>query len=427
MREIFLVILALVVVMDQCQCRSDITRPAQAYIHFQYQIQTNLFTNVAKPNIQFRASVDGMPDLPKWLLLEQRSPLHPAFLYGTPTVKDVGEVYLEIIGWNKDDYSTVKKIMRITIETKQASQVKYQMDFKISNFDLSDILLNGKYLLFTQSVQSIWSNGYLVTKIDKTVNRPGGRYTPTNVKEGVFITVASEIAPPSSLKNARYCSPQQPVAASKTVYDKFAGGEFTVDWCHLSAIELTVTASGSQASVTQQDPKYAFTKTSYQTVKYDTSRADLSSDWGYVLIPVLLGVIFITVLTIIMCCKREGSMKRDAQTPRDQLEHHRSLRRATYRMRNMNSNAPADEAPNDASYSYGRLDDDGYGHTPKQSRQGSSRNPGSSLPSTPGTNQRSTVPPPYRMPPTMPSDQASDTDSLPSGPPPYKRPEEGRW
>ena len=46
----------------------------------------------------------------------------------------------------------------------------------------------------------------------------------------------------------------------------------------------------------------------------------------------------------------------------------------------MNSNAPADEAPNDASYSYGRLDDDGYGHTPKQSRQGSSRNPGSSLP-----------------------------------------------
>ena len=58
------------------------------------------------------------------------------------------------------------------------------MDFKISNFDLSDILLNGKYQLFTQSVQSIWNNGYLVTKIDKTVNRPGGRYTPTGVKEG---------------------------------------------------------------------------------------------------------------------------------------------------------------------------------------------------------------------------------------------------
>ena len=51
----------------------------------------------AKPNVQFRASVDGMPDLPKWLLLEQRSPLHPAFLYGTPTVKDVGEVYLEVV------------------------------------------------------------------------------------------------------------------------------------------------------------------------------------------------------------------------------------------------------------------------------------------------------------------------------------------
>lgn len=62
------------------------------------------------------------------------------------------------------------------------------------------------------------------------------------------------------------------------------------------------------------------------------------------------------------------------------MEHHRSLRRATYRMRNMNSNAPAEEAPNDGSYSYGRLDDDGFGHTPKQSRQGSNRNPGHSLP-----------------------------------------------
>ena len=65
---------------------------------------------------------------------------------------------------------------------------------------------------------------------------------------------------------------------------------------------------------------------------------------------------------------------------REQLEHHRSLRRATYRMRSMNSNAPGDEAPNDGSYSYGRLDDDGYRQTPKQSRPDSSKNPGHSLP-----------------------------------------------
>ena len=55
------------------------------------------YFTASNPNVQFRASVDGMPDLPKWLLLEQKSPLHPGFLYGTPGEKDVGEVYLEVI------------------------------------------------------------------------------------------------------------------------------------------------------------------------------------------------------------------------------------------------------------------------------------------------------------------------------------------
>ena len=52
----------------------------------------------------------------------------------------------------------------------------------------------------------------------------------------VFITIGAAGAPPTALKNARYCSPQQPKAASKAVYDKFSVGEFTVDWCHLSAV-----------------------------------------------------------------------------------------------------------------------------------------------------------------------------------------------
>ena len=66
--------------------------------------------------------------------------------------------------------------------------MKYQVDFKISNYDLSDFLLKEKYLSFSQSVLSVWTNAYLVTKIDKTVNRPGGRYTPTGVKEGFVYT-----------------------------------------------------------------------------------------------------------------------------------------------------------------------------------------------------------------------------------------------
>ncbi|XP_065072141.1 alpha-sarcoglycan-like [Rhopilema esculentum] len=406
-------------------CRSDITRATQCLVHFQYQIETNLFTKAAKPNVQFRASVDGMPDLPKWLRLEQKTPTAPAFIYGTPKEQDVGEVFLEIIGWNKDDYSTAKKIMRITIEAKQASQVKYQVDFKISNFDLADFLLRDKYRSFAQEVQDIWTNAYIVTKIDKTVNRPGGRYTPTGVKEGVFITIGAGKPPPDALKNARYCAPQSPKPASQSVYNKFSKGEFTVSWCHLSSLELSLTSAGKQVPQPKK-PEDDFTKTEYKTVKYDAGRNDLSTDWIYVCIPVLIGFIFIVVLTYVMCCNRQGSAKRDAMTPREQLEHHRSLRRATYRMRNMNSsNAPSDEAPGNGSYTYGRLEEDNDRSTLKP--RGADRNPNQSLPSTPGTNQRSTVPPPYRMPPSLPSDQASDTDSLPSGPPPYKRPEEGRW
>ena len=66
---------------------------------------------------------------------------------------------------------------------------------------------------------------------------------------------------------------------------------------------------------------------------------------------------------------------------REQLQHHQSLRRATYRMRTMNSKdiAEEDEAPPaDGTYSYGRLEEDGY--TPAQKREPSDRNPANSLP-----------------------------------------------
>ena len=70
-------------------------------------------------------------------------------------------------------------------------------------------------------------------------------------------------------------------------------------------MELSLTSTGSQVP-TAKDPKDTFIKMDYHSVKYDTSRANLSNDWIYVLIPILIGLIFITVLTIIMCCKREG-------------------------------------------------------------------------------------------------------------------------
>lgn len=70
-------------------------------------------------------------------------------------------------------------------------------------------------------------------------------------------------------------------------------------------IELALTTSGNKVPATK-DPKDTFDEMSYATVAYDTSRSNVSSDWVYVLIPVLIGLIFITVLTVIMCCKREG-------------------------------------------------------------------------------------------------------------------------
>lgn len=402
----------------------DVIRAAENHIHFQYQIDTSLFTSSAQPNIQFRASVRHMPDLPNWLRLEQSSPKKPAFLYGTPTAADVGEVFLELIGWNKDDYNTTKKIMRITIQPQQASPVKYQTDFKIANFNLADFLGGQNKLSFSQKVQRIWPNAYRVTKVDKTTNRPGGRFTPTGTKEGVFITIGAENTQPTALKQAKYCNGQKPNPASAPVYTEFSTGEFNISWCHLSMIELSLTSSGQQA--TQKDPSAVFEKTTYVAVPYDDTRKTDLADWIYVSIPILLGLIFIIILTYIMCCKREGVSKRNAMTPSDQLQHHQSLRRATYRMRTMNSkNEPEEAPPSDPSYSYGRLDENGFTSTPKQG--GAERNPSHSLPSTPGTNQRSAIPPPYRMPPTMPSDQASDTDSVPSRPPPYKKPEEGRW
>eukprot|EP00794_Sanderia_malayensis_P016974 gene16974-18685_t len=371
-----------------------------------------------------------MPDLPSWLKLEQKSPGKPAFLYGTPQDKDIGQVFLEVIAWNKDDYSTVKKFMRITIGAKPASQVKYQTDFKVTNFDLADFLLGKKYEAMVQIVRKNWPNAHQVTDIDKTTNRPGGRFTPTGFKEGVFITVASENIQPIGLKQAKYCPGQTANPQSSLVHSSFIDTEFAISWCRLSFIELTLTSTGQQAST--KDSKASFEESTYLSVPLNNDRQSIASDRFYVLIPVILGAIFLIVLTYVMCCKREGLSKRNAMTPREQLQHHESLRRATYRMRTMNSKDHDDgedgaAGPSNGTYSYGRLDDDTFNNPePKRDEKPERSNPSHSL--TPGANQRS-VPPPYRMPPTMPSDQVSDTDSVPSRPPPYKKPEqdEGRW
>lgn len=61
---------------------------------------------------EFIASVEGMPDLPKWMHLRQLNGSQ-AFLYGTPTIS--ANLSIEVITLNTFNYETDQQLVNITI------------------------------------------------------------------------------------------------------------------------------------------------------------------------------------------------------------------------------------------------------------------------------------------------------------------------
>uniref|UniRef100_A0A8C0GDW6 Sarcoglycan alpha n=1 Tax=Chelonoidis abingdonii TaxID=106734 RepID=A0A8C0GDW6_CHEAB len=191
--------------------------------------------------ITFHAQLLGYPDLPRWLRYTQRGPYRTGYLYGSPTMKDVGRQLIEVTAYNRHTYETVRQRVIFTIVPAPDTQMPYQAEFFVKNRDVEEVLPTDAQKQFQQALdimleQKDWSIINITSALDR-----GGR-VPLPIegrKEGVYIKVGSRrpfsdcLLETKSFDNQFRCSlDQQPVI---TCYDSFSP-QFRVDWCNITLV-----------------------------------------------------------------------------------------------------------------------------------------------------------------------------------------------
>nr|XP_023409156.1 LOW QUALITY PROTEIN: alpha-sarcoglycan [Loxodonta africana] len=257
--------------------------------------------------ITYHAHLQGHPDLPRWLRYTQRSPYHPGFLYGTATSEDRGRQVIEVVAYNRDSFETTWQRLVLMIGDPEA--------------------LGG-----------LWEPGELqLINITSALDRGGRVPLPIEGrKEGVYIKVGSAspfstclkmVASPDS--HARCAQGQPPLLSC---YDTLAP-HFRVAWCNVSLVDKSVPEPMDEMptpgdGILEQDPFFC-------PPTEATARDFLTDALVTLLVPLLVALLLTLLLAYIMCCRREGRLKRDLVTSDIQMVHHGTIRENTEELRQM--------------------------------------------------------------------------------------------
>lgn len=364
-------------------CRAvNITADATLGIFFQKEILASDFISDPFDPVRFIASKSGSPDLPPWLRFEQKDPTDRAFIYGTPEREVSSQIILEITGWNKKDYTTKRQEMIINID-KSKDIPQYQAEFLVQNSSIVEFLERDESVSFVGKVERIWrpDGGVKVTSLESKLDRDGRVPIPP-LKEGVYITVGGESYYTVFELEYRGC------AGLRDSSNQQLEPPYDIDWCQFTLMDKSKKAVVVSNATKQEFRGEGFDESTYIAPVYDSSVRDFGIEFLLILIlPLVVVIIIAIILAIVMFCFREGRPKRDAETARQQLSHHDSILRATFRLRQL-------------SHQNGDAAHDGtdHGPRPKETSTPYKQNPPPSQqeyePETPLG-----APPPYRMPP----------------------------
>uniref|UniRef100_A0A9L0RV96 Sarcoglycan alpha n=1 Tax=Equus caballus TaxID=9796 RepID=A0A9L0RV96_HORSE len=287
--------------------------------------------------VTYHAHLQGHPDLPRWLRYTQRSPHHPGFLYGTPTPEDRGQQVIEVIAYNRDSFDTTRQKLLLLIEDPEGPPLPYQAEFLVRSHDVEEVLPSSPASRFLTASAGLWEPGELqLLNITSALDRGGRVPLPIEGrKEGVYIKVGSASPFSSCLKmvaspdsHARCAQGQPPLLSC---YDTLAP-HFRVDWCNVSLVDKSVPEPADQVptpgdGILEHDPSCSPTKA--------TARDFLTDALVTLLVPLLVALLLTLLLAYVMCCRREGRLKRDLATSDIQMVHHCTIRGNTEELRQM--------------------------------------------------------------------------------------------
>ncbi|XP_020921703.1 alpha-sarcoglycan isoform X1 [Sus scrofa] len=299
--------------------------------------------HVAVP-VTYHAHLQGHPDLPRWLRYTQRSPHHPGFLYGTATPEDRGHQVIEVTAYNRDSFDTTRQRLVLLIADPEGPLLPYQAEFLVRSHDVEEVLPSTPASLFLTALGGLWEPGDLqLINITSALDRGGRVPLPIEGrKEGVYIKVGSAspfstclkmVASPDS--QARCAQGQPPLLSC---YDTLAP-HFRVDWCNVSLPGLS-----EQVDKSVPEPADEVPTPGDGILEHDpffcppteaTARDFLTDALVTLLVPLLVALLLTLLLAYVMCCRREGRLKRDLATSDIQMVHHCTIRGNTEELRQM--------------------------------------------------------------------------------------------
>ncbi|XP_049716904.1 alpha-sarcoglycan isoform X1 [Elephas maximus indicus] len=288
--------------------------------------------------ITYHAHLQGHPDLPRWLRYTQRSPYHPGFLYGTATSEDRGRQVIEVVAYNRDSFETTWQRLVLMIGDPEGPLLPYQAEFLVQSHDVEEVLPSMPAGRFLTALGGLWEPGELqLINITSALDRGGRVPLPIEGrKEGVYIKVGSAspfstclkmVASPDS--HARCAQGQPPLLSC---YDTLAP-HFRVAWCNVSLVDKSVPEPMDEMptpgdGILEQDPFFC-------PPTEATARDFLTDALVTLLVPLLVALLLTLLLAYIMCCRREGRLKRDLVTSDIQMVHHGTIRENTEELRQM--------------------------------------------------------------------------------------------
>ncbi|XP_032891223.1 epsilon-sarcoglycan-like [Amblyraja radiata] len=298
-----------------------------------FQEASGIITSIP---ITFNTNLHDHPDRPRWLRFIQRTEYHDGILYGTPTMKDVGQKIIEVTAVNRKTFETSRQNVIINVEEPGGLKLPYHVEFYVENRNVEEVLPLEMQQYFQDRAASIWGSNHL-TMINITSALDRGGRVPLPIegrKEGVYVKVGSNLPFPSCLEEevlgGEQCSDQ---FGPSNCEDTFSP-QFIIDWCNILLIDKSkpdspevevVLGDGILTDSGEYDPPPDFLEDRDYYLDYVVT----------ITVPLVIGLFLCLILAYIMCCRREGVEKRDAKTSDIQLVHHQSIQDDTNELRNL--------------------------------------------------------------------------------------------
>ncbi|CAI9574841.1 unnamed protein product [Staurois parvus] len=285
--------------------------------------------------ISVHANLEGFPDLPGWLRYTQRSPWHSGYLYGSPT--NPGKQVIEIKVYNKHTFEMLREKIIFHIRSADEAPPPFRAEFLVENMDVEEMLPPEAQHNFQVPLLAVWDTQRLsIINITSALDKGGRVPLPLpGLKEGVFVNVGSVVPFPKCFTDAQ--SPeirQKCQQGQKPMFcQELLRNDFVIDWCNVSLVDkLEPSPSPPIYKALEFEGDFNPPPDTLEEINY------LPAYLLTLLLPTLIALLLCLLLSYIMCCRREGVEKRDANTAELQLVHQQSIFSNTEELRKMAAN-----------------------------------------------------------------------------------------